>query len=106
MRSNSARPSGTCASTPSSPCPRAASCGAGAGGRRGPGGGGGRRASVVPQPGRDRGEIPPPPRTEDDPMTEPRVLVVDDEKSMRELLAITMERQGSAGTVPEGGGGA
>ena len=36
-------------------------------------------------------------------MTEPRVLVVDDEKSMRELLAITLERQGYEVSVAEDG---
>src|SRR3989338_4430155 len=36
-------------------------------------------------------------------MTEPLVLVVDDEKSMRELLAITLERQGYEVSVAEDG---
>src|SRR5688572_23952061 len=36
-------------------------------------------------------------------MPEPRVLVVDDERSMRELLAITLGQAGYAVTVAEGG---
>ena len=36
-------------------------------------------------------------------MSEARVLVVDDEKSMRDLLAITLEKQGYEVTVAEGG---
>jgi two-component system response regulator PilR (NtrC family) len=36
-------------------------------------------------------------------MSEARVLVVDDEKSMRDLLAITLEKQGYEVTVADGG---
>src|SRR5438876_11483676 len=36
-------------------------------------------------------------------MTEARVLVVDDEKSMRDLLAITLEKQGYDVMVADGG---
>ena len=36
-------------------------------------------------------------------MSEARVLVVDDEKSMRDLLAITLEREGYEVTVADGG---
>ena len=39
-------------------------------------------------------------------MSEPRVLVVDDEKSMRDLLAITLQKAGYAVTLAEGGAAA
>jgi len=39
-------------------------------------------------------------------MSEPRVLVVDDEKSMRDLLAITLQKAGYEVTLAEGGAAA
>ena len=39
-------------------------------------------------------------------MSEPRVLVVDDEKSMRDLLAITLQKAGYDVTLAEGGAAA
>jgi len=47
----------------------------------------------------------PAPRDEAD-MSEPRVLVVDDEKSMRDLLAITLQKAGYDVTLAEGGAAA
>jgi two-component system response regulator PilR (NtrC family) len=47
----------------------------------------------------------PAPRDEAD-MSEPRVLVVDDEKSMRDLLAITLQKAGYEVTLAEGGAAA
>ena len=47
----------------------------------------------------------PTPRDEED-MSEARVLVVDDEKSMRDLLAITLQKAGYDVTLAEGGAAA